>query len=491
MRPASRAFARKIWVWKSTCQSGLNVFMYYGPTVFKKIFHTQGSFCSIKMLLPATAGKGFFSTLHAMLIWGASFLFAALWGAKMSEKDAFLPLVTDSAELKVWTCKFPEHISRSADPIPKRHSKTCPSMPTDLCDLARLCAWWTELAAQPFCSLQPLEWWSVVPASDMQELTLFVAKMLPASTKLHDFMLQFWGGTLAAVTVSNRRSWFETELPWWRECYQFTGGWGLFFIHKLCHHLSWTSTHKGFPPFQKILISSKPSLHIWQDECGPISKYAMAGWMTSSLGCFMKMFVTIFTFKFVTPLNLGAVFLDIFNYAYGPGHPGRCTLLWGKETLRFLHVHFVWHHTLEVGAQLFGSTVLKSFPWSAPQIKCPHQPPLNGSSGTIDWFMNPQVWCTFCRYKTKAIGVTTGANWVRNQEMLKPGVPVQTSSLYMTYDILDMPKSRGLPVWKLEVQQGARLVHHRSAKSIRQFKPIRTNTKFAVVLFSRGFGFRQ
>ena len=42
--------------------------------------------------------------------------------------------------------------------------------------------------------------------------------------------------------------------------------------------------------------------------------------------------------------------------------------------------------------------------------------------------------------------MTTGANWVRNQEMLKPGVPVQTSSLYMTYDILDMPKSRGLPV---------------------------------------------
>ena len=41
----------------------------------------------------------------------------------------------------------------------------------------------------------------------------------------------------------------------------------------------------------------------------------------------MKMFVTIFTFKFVTPLNLGAVFLDIFNYAYGPGHPGS-TLFW-------------------------------------------------------------------------------------------------------------------------------------------------------------------
>lgn len=39
-------------------------------------------------LLPSE--KGFISTLHAMLIWGASFLFAALWGAKMSEKDAFL-----------------------------------------------------------------------------------------------------------------------------------------------------------------------------------------------------------------------------------------------------------------------------------------------------------------------------------------------------------------------------------------------------------------
>lgn len=42
----------------------------------------------------------------------------------------------------------------------------------------------------------------------------------------------------------------------------------------------------------------------------------------------------------------------------------------------------------------------------------------------------------FGRYKTKAIGVTTGANWVRNQEMFK----------CRTYDILDMPKSRGLPV---------------------------------------------
>ena len=38
--------------------------------------------------------------------------------------------------------------------------------------------------------------------------------------------------------------------------------------------------------------------------------------------------------------------------------------------------------------------------------------------------MNPQVWfgVPFGRYKTKAIGVTTGANWVRNQEMFKLGV---------------------------------------------------------------------
>lgn len=79
------------------------------------------------------------------------------------------------------------------------------------------------------------------PSFRHERTDTIVAKMLPASTKLHDFMLQFWGGTLAAVTVSNRRSWFETELPWWRECCQFTGGWGLFFIHKHCHHLSWTS----------------------------------------------------------------------------------------------------------------------------------------------------------------------------------------------------------------------------------------------------------
>ena len=34
---------QKVFSTKKILLPGLNVFMYYGPTVFKKIFHTQGS----------------------------------------------------------------------------------------------------------------------------------------------------------------------------------------------------------------------------------------------------------------------------------------------------------------------------------------------------------------------------------------------------------------------------------------------------------------
>ena len=58
----------------------------------------------------------------------------------------------------------------------------------------------------------------------------------------------------------------------------------------------------------------------------------------------------------VTPLNLGAVFLDIFNYAYGPLTQTLC-----EAFITFLHIGSTGP-SLEVGVQLFGSTVLKSFP---------------------------------------------------------------------------------------------------------------------------------
>ena len=137
--------------------SGLNVFMYYGPTVFKKIFHTQGSFCSINMLFPATIEKMVF--LHYMLICFEVHrsCLQPCWELKYQKKMPSFVLVTHSAGLKVWPCKLPEHISCSSASFPERHSKTCHSMPMDLINLARLCALWTELAAQPFCSLQRLE----------------------------------------------------------------------------------------------------------------------------------------------------------------------------------------------------------------------------------------------------------------------------------------------------------------------------------------------
>ena len=98
-----------------------------------------------------------FSTLHADLFEVHRSCLQPCGELKYQKKMHSFVLATHSAGLKVWPCKLPEHISCSSASFPERHSKTCHSMPMDLCDLARLCALWTELAAQPFCSPQRLE----------------------------------------------------------------------------------------------------------------------------------------------------------------------------------------------------------------------------------------------------------------------------------------------------------------------------------------------